>query len=162
MLADKRTELVADQTVEHPPCLLRVDEVHVDVAWVAERLLHSGLSDLVKDHTFGILRHYLKFPQRLHDVPGDGLAFAVRVCRQVHRRGLASGGGNLLDELGFAAPVAPAATPVAVALDHILRFKVVLNIDAKAADGQITHVSERRHDGVLAPQDALYGPRLGW
>ena len=120
----------------------------------------ADFGDLVEDDTLGFLRHDIAFPQRFHDVPRNRLALSVGVCRQVHCRRLGGGGGNLFHQLGFALPVAPAASHASVTLDHILGFKVLLNIDAKSAHRQVAYVAERRHDGVFVAQDALYGPRL--
>ena len=89
----KRAELVADEPVEEPPRLLGVDLVHVDRADVAERLLDGPLGDLVEhdaaDPLVGQVEHLL-------EVPGDRLALAVGVGRQVDDVGL----GGLALQLG--------------------------------------------------------------
>ena len=78
LLPQHRRHLVAVEAVEDPARLLRVDEPHVDVPRVVERADDRVLRDLVEHHAAdGHLRL-----QRLHEMPGDRLAFAVLVGRE--------------------------------------------------------------------------------
>ena len=72
----QRAERVADEPVDDPPGLLRVDEVHVDLARVGERLADGRFGDLVEGDPPRLVRGDVG---RLGDVPGDRLAFAVEV-----------------------------------------------------------------------------------
>ena len=80
LLPEQRAELVADEPVEEPPGLLGVDHVHVDRADVAERLLDGPLGDLVEGHPADPVVGQV---EGLLEVPGDRLALAVGVGRQV-------------------------------------------------------------------------------
>ena len=76
----QRAERVADEPVDDPAGLLRVDEVAVDVARVGERLADRRLRDLAERHPACLLRGDVG---GLGDVPGDRLALAVEVGREV-------------------------------------------------------------------------------
>ena len=77
----ERAHLVADQPVQHAPGLLRVHQVHVQVPRVQERLGHCALGDLVEREP---AHRALDALQLRRQVPGDGLALAIGIRRQVH------------------------------------------------------------------------------
>ena len=72
-------DLVAVETVEDAAGLLRVDQVDVEVARVCGGGPDRRLGDLVEHHPLDRDARL----QRLEQVPGDRLALAVTVCRQV-------------------------------------------------------------------------------
>ncbi len=91
----QRADGVADQTVEHAPGLLRVDQARVDRARVLERVEDRLLGDLVEDHApHGHLRL-----EQLDQVPADRLALAVLVRRDVELVGVLERGLELLDDV---------------------------------------------------------------
>ena len=75
----QRADLVAHKPVQDAAGLLGVDQVHVDLPGVGEGLVDRPLGDLVEHYPPGA--GLLDFRRR-HKVPGDGLAFAVRVGGQ--------------------------------------------------------------------------------
>src|SRR5437773_1287929 len=76
---------LAPSTPVRPPGLLRVHLLGVDLAGMEEGRLDRALRDLVEHDPEGFsLRH----PQLFREVPADGLAFAIRVRRDVQRVGL--------------------------------------------------------------------------
>ncbi len=81
-------------------------------------------------------------------VRSDGLAFAVRIRRQINR----IHPGRYLLQLGqhlfFTGD------------NHVLRFELVVGIHAQSALGQIFHVAERGLDGKSLSQIFLDGFRL--
>src|SRR5207247_9555441 len=80
LVPEERRELVAHESVEDAPSLLRVEAVLVELAGSLERREHRLLRDLVEEHAMDVL------PPRaalLRDVPGDSTALAVGVGRQV-------------------------------------------------------------------------------
>ena len=81
---EQGAELIAHEPVEEPPGLLGVDHVHVDRADVAERVLDGPLGDLVEGHAADPLVGQV---ERLLQVPGDRLALAVGVGRQIDHVG---------------------------------------------------------------------------
>ena len=84
----KGGDLVAYQAVQHPARLLRLHQVHIDIHRQLERPLDGVGRNLVEhqaDEAHAALLLVLEF---LLEVEADGLAFAVRVSRQVHDVGL--------------------------------------------------------------------------
>ena len=74
-------ELKAHQTVQHAAGLLGVHQVHVNVPGVLDGTEDGIFGDFMKDDTAGFA---LRKAQRLLQVPGDGLSFAVFIGRQPH------------------------------------------------------------------------------
>ena len=105
---EQRAQRVADQPVDDPARLLRVDEVLVDVARVRERLPDRGLRDLAERDPAGLAVGQVR---GLGDVPRDRLALAVEVGGEEDARRAA---GGLLD-LGELA--------LAVRVDLVLRAR---------------------------------------
>ena len=85
LLAEQVAERVADDAVEDAAGFLGLDPVHVDLARVGERLLHGRSRDLVERDAE---RAVVVELQLVLDVPGDRLALAVGVGRQVDAAGL--------------------------------------------------------------------------
>ena len=77
----KGRDLEADDTVEEPARLLCVDAVLVDFAGTGESVLNRPARDFVEDDAAeapGIAANHLA------EVPGDRLALAIEVGREVH------------------------------------------------------------------------------
>ena len=139
LVPEQRRELVADQAVEHAPGLLGVDLVHVDLAGILDRLLDGVLGDLVEEDAAD-LRGVAA--EEVHDVPADGLSFAIRVGGDVDGVGLLRGGLQLADDLLFAFQ------------DLVLREEGDL-VDAELALGQIADVADRRFDDVVLADELV-------
>ena len=77
--------MVADDPVEDPPRLLRVDLVHVDRVRVRKGVLNLALGDGVEDHPLGFGG---VDPQLLGQMPRNRLALAVEVRREPDVDGL--------------------------------------------------------------------------
>jgi hypothetical protein len=111
-----------------------------------KRFAHGVLGDLVESHPAGARRVHLG---GVHQVPGDSLALAVGVGRQVHFLG---SGCRRLDVLDH----------VTLVVGHaVVRRKVVVHIDGKLRLEQIAHVAHRRLDFEVAAQVMLDGAGLG-
>ena len=81
---EHRRQREADQVVERPACLIRIDQAIVQVARVAHRLEHGAPGDLVEHHPLDVdAVDRAAVLERGEQVPGDRLALAVRVGRQV-------------------------------------------------------------------------------
>ena len=90
-------DLVADEAVEHAATLLRLDQLHVEIAPVVDRLGDRLARDLVEHHP---LDRHVRL-EHLEEVPRDRLALAVLVGREVElarvlQRGLELGHDVLL------------------------------------------------------------------
>ena len=113
---EQRRDLVADEAVENSPRLLRVDAVHVDVMRVLERRQRRLFRDLVELDPLGIGEL-----QELGQVPGDRLAFAIGIGREIDVGRAFDRAAQLLDDVAFA-------------LDRqVFRREVVLDVDAQRA-----------------------------
>jgi hypothetical protein len=108
-----RRHLVAVQPVEDPARLLRLDQVHVEVARVVGGLEDGGLGDLVEDHP---LDRHLRL-QLVEEVPCDGLALTVLVGGEVELVGVL----EQLLELGDVG--------LLVAGHHVVRLEAVVDVD---------------------------------
>ena len=113
LLPEHRRDLVAVETVEDPARLLRVDESLVDVPRVLERADDGVLRDLVEHHA---ANRHLRL-QRLDEMPGDRLAFAVLVRREQQ---LVRAGELLLE---------PGHDLLLLRVDDVVRLEVVLDGD---------------------------------
>src|SRR5579872_6954333 len=82
------------------------------------------------------------------DMPRDSLAFAVGVAGEIYVVLTLGSGLDFAQDLLFA-----------LDRDEIGR-KIVLDIDAELAFGQVDDVADRGHDLVVATEIALYGFRL--
>jgi len=122
-----RRDLVAIETVEDAPGLLRVDERSVEVARVVGGALDGLLGDLVEDHP---LDRDLGL-ERLDEVPRDGLALAVLIRGQVELVGVLEGPLEFGDLLAL------------VGIDDVVGLEVVLDVDAELPERPLLHV--RRH-----------------
>ncbi len=145
-LPQQRAHLVADQTVEHAPRLLGVDQVHVERPRVLERLLHRALGDLVEgqplDRLFGRLEHRSQ-------VPGDRLALAVGIGREVNALGGLGRGLEPRDRLILAHD------------RHVLGLEVVLDVDTELALRQVHDVAVGSEHGEFLPEELGQRARLG-
>ena len=79
-LPEDRAGLVADESIENPARLLRIDLALVDLSGVGDRELHRIARDLVKENAPD-RRAVLRF-DLLRDVPRDRFALAIRIGRQ--------------------------------------------------------------------------------
>ena len=81
---EHRRKSEAHQTVEHAASLLRVDKVHVQMAWRLDGVDDGRFGNLVKHDTVGLL---LVQSQHLAQVPRDGFSLAVFIgCEPHHLR----------------------------------------------------------------------------
>ena len=133
----QRAELIADDPVEHAAGLLRIDQVLVDGTRMLDGFLHDTARDLVEGHAVGRI---VRDGQQIFQVPGDGLAFAVRVRCEIDAVGVLCGLLQLRDDLFLA-------------LERIVfRLKVMLDIDAQRALRQIAQVAHAGLDLIVGTE----------
>ncbi len=137
--------------------LLRVDELAVDLPRDGDGGGDGRRGDLVEHHP----AHRHLGVQRLDQVPGDGLALAVLICREVELVGVLDQRLELVDLV------------LAVGADHVERLEVVVDVDAEAGPRlalvlgrdvgsvarQFADVADRRLDDV--PVAEVAADRLG-
>ena len=85
------------EAVDDATCLLGIDEFHIQVAGLSQRVGDRVFGDLMEDHS---AHRHLGF-QDLQKVPGDGLTLAVLVRGEQKFRGT----GQLLLEFADALPL---------------------------------------------------------
>ena len=141
-----RADLVAHQAVEDAPGLLGIVAGPVQRHRVGQGLLDGLLGQLQEQHP---VEAVVLLPQGLGDVPGDGLAFPVRVGAQVDLRDIRRGLLQLLDDLGLAQD------------GDVFRGKIVLQVHPQLVGGQVPDVAFAGEDHIVAPQIFLQGLGLG-
>src|SRR6184192_1204502 len=146
LVPEQRRELVADQPVEDAARLLRVEAVLVELAGLLERLEDRLLRDLVEQHAMDVLPPRAEL---LRDVPGDGLALAVGVRRQVDVLLVLGGFLDVLEHLRLALD------------DVVLGREVALEVDPELRLGQVHHVADRGLHLVVPPEVLAERPGLG-
>src|SRR5439155_16476425 len=146
LVPEERRELVAHESVEDPPSLLRVEAVLVELAGSLERREDRLLRDLVEEHAVDVLPPRAEL---LRDVPGDRLALAVGVGRQVDVLLVLGGLLDLLEDLRLALD------------DVVLGREVALDVDPELRLGQVHHVADRGLHQVVPPEVLAERPGLG-
>jgi hypothetical protein len=156
---EHRADLVAVETVEDAPRLLRVDQVHGQLAAVRDGLLDRGPGDLVEDHA----PHRHLRAQQVEQVPGDRLTLAVLVGREVERARLLAPGLELAD------------ARLLVGGDDVERLESVVDVDPEARPAlalvggrdlrrrrrQVANVADRGLDHPVRAQEPGDGAGLG-
>ena len=154
-----RADLVAVEAVEDASRLLRLDEVHVDLAGVLDRRVDRLRGDLVEDHP--VHRHLGL--ELVEQVPRDGLALAVLVGGEVELVGVL----EQALQLGH--------VRLLVAGHDVDGLEVVVDVDAEAGPGlaleagrdvssalrQVADVADGGLHDVSPAQVALDGAGLG-
>ena len=146
LAADQRAQLVADQAVDHPARLLRVDEVQVDGARMGKCGVDGRLGDLAEGDPADPV---VVEPRVVGDMPGDRLALAVEVGGEPDQ-------GRLVGLIGQAVKLLASLLQGLVA-----RLEAAVDVDAEAALGQITDVAIGGENPISGPQVALDGAGLG-
>ena len=122
LLPQQWGELVAHNTVEDPARLLGVHQILIDGAGVLNGAGHHAAGDLIEGHPVHLV---VGNAQKRLEMPGDGLALAIRVGCQIYLIALFRGCFQISND-------------VFLALDGLIdRREVVLQVHAHGALGQI-------------------------
>ncbi|EXJ15395.1 hypothetical protein D779_1359 [Imhoffiella purpurea] len=129
LLPQQWRQIEADQIVERPSGLLGVDQIVGEAARIGDGVLDGPLGDLVEhDTVHGPLAELSAALEQLVEMPGDGLALAVRVGREIERLGLLELLGDRLDVL-------------LVAIDDlVLHGEAMIRIDRPLLRNQVADV----------------------
>ena len=149
-LPQQRREIEADEVVERAARLLRVHQIERKLARLRHGIADRVARDLVEHHAVHFLAVELAaLLEDLVQVPGDRLALAVRVGRQVER-------------LGFLQRARDGVDVALVLLEHlVLHGEAVVGVDRAFLRHQVAHVAiGGEHLEVLA-EVLLDGLRLG-
>ena len=94
-------QVEADQIIQRAAGKIGVDQRHVDVARVRHGVQHGLFGDGVEDHAFyRLVAEDALLLQEIENVPGNGLAFAIRVGCENEAVGGFYRIGNILHALG--------------------------------------------------------------
>ena len=146
-----RRQVEADQIVERAARPVGVDERLVDLARIAHRLLDGVLGHSVEHHAIdALVLEQLLALENFVDVPGDGLAFPVRVSREDHAVGVLNRAADIAHPLG------------GLRVDFPAHREIVVRIDRAVLRREIPHMAERGVDLVVLAQIFVDGLRLGW
>ena len=146
LLPQQGRELVADYPVQDTARLLGVHKVYVYVARGGDALRHDPFRYLVEGDAAGLA---VRQAQQLLQMPGYGLALAVRVGREIDHGGLLRALAQILYHVFLTLH------------GDILRLKAAFYIHAHRALGQVAQVAHGGHDFIIAAQVFLDGPGLG-
>jgi len=125
-----RRQVEADQIVERTPRLLRIDQIGADLARVGDRLADRTRGDFGKHHPVQHLAfQQTALAQDLDDMPGNGLAFAIRVSGQVQCLGTLGRLGDGIDVLD------------ALFAERVVHGEIVLGIDRAFFRNQVADVA---------------------
>ena len=146
LLPHNGTDLITHHAVENTACLLGIHQVHIEAAGICHRLGDHLTGDLVKGHAAGLGLGQVK---KCLQMPGNGLTFAVRVGGEIDGVALFCRLLQLTDDLFLTAN------------GLIFRGKIVLNIHADGALGQITEMTHAGLHRVVRTQILANGLGLG-
>ena len=141
-----RAQFKSHQAVQNPTCLLRIHEVGVDGARRLNGLQNGGLGDLREHDPFGLLRLEA---EGFHQVPTDGLSFAVLIRREPHGVGFLGEGFEFGHHL------------LGGRADFVLGGEVVVDVHAVVALGKVADVTHGGFDDKVFAEVSFNGLRLG-
>ena len=122
----------------------------MDVAGVIEGLLDGAFCDLVKHHALDVdAVEQVAFAQQLLDMPGNRLAFAIRIRGQIQRLGTVERINNGLD--GFLGP----------GVHRPVHLEVFIRTDRTILGRQIADMPIGGEDGVVRTKILVDGLGLG-
>ena len=141
-------EREADEIIERATGEIGVHQCGVDLARVTHGFQNGALGDGVEHHALDdlVLEHFLG-AQHFQHMPGNRLAFAIRVGRQNNRVGVLDrfcDVGKALASLGVDLP---------------LHLKIVLDVHRAVLGGQVAHMAERGENLVIPAK--IFVDRLG-
>ena len=148
LLPQERGKIEADQIIERAARLLGVDELERQSARLPDRRADGVARDFVEHHAMHVLA--VEIAARLQDlleVPGDRLALAIRVGRQIQRLRLVQRARDGLD------------VPLVLVEQLVLHPEAVVGIDRALLGHQVTHVPVGGEHLEIAAQILL--DRLG-
>ena len=146
LLPQQRGQLIAHDPVQNPSGLLGIHQVIVDVPGMLDGFSHHPLGDLIEGYP---VRLFVGQPQQFLQMPGDGFSLPVRVGCEVDGLCLVGCRPQLPDQL-FLAPDG-----------DIFRRKIMLQIHAHFALGQVTKMAHAGLDNVVRAKIFANGLRLG-
>ena len=145
-----RRQREADEIIERTASEIGVDQLLVDLAGMRHRVQHGRLGYRVENDALDLgLAEGLALPQRLQHVPGNRLAFAVRVGCENQPVGRFDGIGDVLQPLLGACIHLP---------DHL---EVVIGVDRPVLGRQVADMTIARQDLEIPAQILVDRLRLG-
>ena len=132
-----RREREAHEVVERAAREIGLDQLAVEFARMTEGVEHGLLRHLVEDDALHVdAFEGLALPQHLLDVPGDGLALAVGVGREIEVIGAFDRAGDLLQPL------------LGLGIDRPGHREIVIRPHRAVLGRQVADMAVARQDGV--------------
>ncbi len=145
-----RRQREADEIIERAPRQIGIDQSLVDTARVVHRLGHRLLGDGVEDDALDRLAgQCLLLLEYFQHMPGNRLAFAIRV----------GGENELVGTLGGLGDVVETLLRLGIDLPH--HAEIVLGIHRAGLGWQVADMAKGGQDFVAAAQILIDGFRLG-
>ena len=165
-----RRQVEADEVVQRPAGAIGVDQRFVDLAGVAHRVLHRVLGHRVEHHAVdALVLEELLGLEDLVDVPGNRLAFAIRVGGEDQRVGVLDGAADLAEALGGLGVDLPSHVKIVVRIDRAVLGREVADVPERSVhfitlaqvlvDGFC--LCGRLYDDDLHESDPLAAPAYG-
>ena len=151
LFPQQRRQIEADQVIQRPARLLRIDQIIRQHARIGDRMLHGVFGDLAEHHAINVALAVEQFlvAQNLLHVPGYGLAFAIKV-------------GGKIDVFGAACGLDQLVHVLLVALDElVVHGKISIGIDRAGFRHQVADMSVRRQHLKILAQIFIDRARLG-
>ena len=141
-------EREADEIIKRAAGEIGVNQRRVDLARMAHSFQNGALGDGVEHNALDdlVLEHFLG-AQHFQHMPGNGLAFAIRVGRQDYGVGVFDGLGDIGKPLA------------SLGVDLPLHLKIVLDVHRAVFGGQVAHMAERGENLVIPAK--IFVDRLG-
>ena len=137
---------IAHQTIQHAAGLLSLEQARIDGAGMFQSFFHRAGSDFVELDAFDI---FGLVADNLGDVPGDGLALAVGVGRQIDGVGFGGGFTQGADDFFFTHD------------GFVTGREVAAFVHAYFFGGQIADMPHAGLHRVFVAQKFFYGLHLG-
>ena len=137
---EKRRQLIADDTIEHTSCLLRIHLLHVNGARVPHCFLNRRLCDLMEDNPTIILR---VDPKDVRQMPCNRLPLTVGIACEIDLIRILGLFFECADEVALAAHI------------NVFRRKFIFDIDAELALRQIAQMSHGGSHNVVFSKMSL-------
>jgi len=141
LLPQQRRQIEADQIIERAPRLLRVDQLHRHLTRRFDRFLDGTLSDFMENDSIYVFSfQHVTFIEQLDEMPGNRLALAIEVGREIKGIGLLHGLRDRIDMFRVAID------------DLVLHFETMRGVYGSFLGQEVAHMTIRGEDFEILTQ----------
>ena len=140
----------ADEIIQRSSGLLGINQIHIQITGVIDTVQNGAFSNFIKDHPLrmDVMKAVVVF-QRLHDMPGNGLPFPIRVGGEIKMIATPNGLGNCLHPLG------------GLVVGDIGHGEIFIGQDRAILGWQIAHMTVAGQHNIVVPKIFVDGFGLG-